>query len=398
MEGNTQQRSTAKSLSEELEEALTVAVRRTDHRVTDKTLGNAIADLSLSVFDRVGEDEVVARVKTRISEQDFSPFNVIRSMDVKGNLNQSNIKQLRSLETKGVRYKRGTILPSTHAITMCMKKIEKLADDCVSFEIIHTEQGERIRFDFAKMLDTLIKAYGLEAIGRVRSIRLAQTFDGAQLTRHWSHVMGGIKMHDRGAFCPLRRLPLYSGDFVSHQLRNWCFPMQINIGREGEQMTEYFRPMFDFCSSLAVDGFNDMLPFILATEIDMSATWKGLCRGGGAKVANYPCHCCAIHSNDLAVPNECNCGRWYTAHSDLDFKCYHHPIVTDELLASMQDEVRELEVALSKAAASTSTSQLTREDPTSNQGRKNAQFNPNSIWFHPTNTTKIHAVLSADQL
>ena len=288
------------TLSKEIEDPVHAAVKQSKHIVTSNTLSNAVADAAYSVFDGVGENELMGRAKRQFGNTFYSPFNVVRSMDVKGNINLSNINQLRNLETGGAVYKRGTILPSTAALKKCMAKIEKLGDEKVPFRIEHTEQGESIIFDYGKVLTLLIQSYGLEAIGRLRSLRIGQTFDGAQLTRHWSHVMGGIKMNDSGAFCPLRRLPLYAGDFVNAQSRNMCFPMQLSIGKEGKEMSEHFRPMFAFGEKVSQVGIAGLLPLTVLTEIDMSATWKGLCRGGGAKRMTYPCHCCQINSKDLA--------------------------------------------------------------------------------------------------
>ena len=376
------------SLSQEIEDAVHEAVKKSNHIVTSNTLSNAVADAAYSVFDGVGEGKLMGRAKRRFGETFYSPFNIVRSMDVKGNINLSNINQLRSLETEGETYKRGTLLPSTFALKECMKKIERLADEKIPFSIKQTEQGESIVFDYGKVLTLLIKSYGLEAVGRLRSLRIGQTFDGAQLTRHWSHVMGGIKMNDPAAFCPLCRLPLYAGDFVNAQSRNLCFPMQLSIGKEGKAMSEHFRPMFAFGEQVRTIGIMGLLPLTVLTEIDMSATWKGLCRGRGAKQATYPCHCCGINSKDLARQNSHSCHRWCSAHNDPDFKCYHHEMVTDEVLEAMQGEVEELAVSLEAAAEAIKTSTLTKDDPHSIKGQENAINDPNSIWFRPNNTTE----------
>ena len=146
--------------------------------------------------------------------------------------------------------------------------------------------------------------------------------------------------------------------------------------------------MFAFGEQVRTIGIMGLLPLTVLTEINMSATWKGLCRGGGAKQATYPCHCCGINSKDLARQNSRNCHRWCSAHDDPDFKCYHHEMVTDEVLEAMQGEVEELAVSLEAAAEAIKTSTLTKDDPHSIKGQENAINDPNSIWFRPNNTTE----------
>jgi hypothetical protein len=58
------------------------------------------------------------------------------------------------------------------------------------------------------------------------------------------------------------------------------------------------------------------MPLILSTPIDMSAKWKGLCKGGGRGIHTYfCCHCDATTSNDCAKPNENLCDRCAARHS-----------------------------------------------------------------------------------
>ena len=352
---------------------------------SQKKLAKAIANAAFNVMDGVAEGEILTKARQTLRNTVFSPFNIARLMDLNGGaLNLSSVELLRTLETMGEKYKRDTMLPSAASIKRVFKKVELLGDIKVPYELMHLEQGEAIKFDEEKVLVLLIKAYGLHETGKVRNLRFAQSMDGANLTKHLSHVMGGLKICDPSAICPLTKAPLFMGDFVKAQSRNLCFPWRIHMGNETGEMYNHFSSSFNFMETTRQQGIEPYLPFIISTEIDMSATWKGLKRGGGAKVATHPCHCCGIYSKDLVAIAGSPCDRWCRNHPNV--KCYHHPMVTDAVLEGMAEEVKELEDAL-KATIQTvrAESKITREDPESNHGRENAQLDCNSIWFRPTN-------------
>ena len=81
-------------------------------------------------------------------------------------------------------------------------------------------------------------------------------------------------------------------------------------------------------------------PFSVSLNADLSVVWKILCVGGAAKVHSRPCHCCAVTSADLEVPNARHCTICQTIHSDKpNWKCYHHPMLTEETLDSLEEEL-----------------------------------------------------------
>ena len=69
--------------------------------------------------------------------------------------------------------------------------VERVGQKKIPFQLQHLEQGEAIFFDEESVIVLLIQAYGLDGIGKLRAIRIAQTLDGANLTKHFTHVMGG---------------------------------------------------------------------------------------------------------------------------------------------------------------------------------------------------------------
>ena len=79
----------------------------------------------------------------------------------------------------------------------------------------------------------------------------------------------------------------------------------------------------------------------VAVNCDHSATWKGSGKGGAAKVCHYPCHCCPVHSDELARPNIVLCDRWCKQlHSERDnWKCYHKSFLTEDYYQQVCDDM-----------------------------------------------------------
>lgn len=62
---------------------------------------------------------------------------------------------------------------------------------------------------------------------------------------------------------------------------------------------------------------------------DMSASWKGLDKGGAAKIATCFCHCCDCTSDKLVIPNVNLCEiRCNKLHKDKNnWKCQHKDVL-----------------------------------------------------------------------
>ena len=215
--------------------------------------------------------------------------------------------------------------------------------------------------------------------------------------------MAGLKInHDKSAVCPLRNVPLFNGDLIKVQSRTTCFPLQIHLGKETEKMYELFAPMFNFFTKVGEEGLDGYQNFDISVECDLSATWKGLKRGGGAKVHTYPCHCCGIKSDDLHHPTAAEpCSRWCEQlHSDKEgWQCYHHAIVTDERLVAMSEEVSELEDSLANSLEKIVDTKVTMEDPTTCPG-PTSNTDLTSIWFEPKTaaTRKLYGKFLSSEL
>jgi hypothetical protein len=197
--------------------------------------------------------------------------------------------------------------------------------------------------------------------------------------------MAGLKMRNSGAICPLTNTPLISEDNLSHQSRDINFPLHLNLGKETKAKFDgEFRQLFEFFGDIHENGFDGSLPFYMACKVNLSAAWKGLMRGGGAKVHAHPCHCCAIHSDDLHHPNTERCDRFCTERGE-DKRCYHKSIITDTRIEQMKEEVDHLVQRLNQQVEQgvVEGSELTNEDPCNRDGRENARNDPSSIHFEP---------------
>jgi hypothetical protein len=102
------------------------------------------------------------------------------------------------------------------------------------------------------------------------------------------------------------------------------------------------------------------------------------------RIHAHPCHCCAIHSDDLHHPNTERCDRFCTEHGE-DKRCYHKPIITDTRIEQMKEEVDDLVQRLNQQVEQgvVEGSELTNEDPCNRDGREIARNDPSSIHFEP---------------
>ena len=121
------------------------------------------------------------------------------------------------------------------------------------------------------------------------------------------------------------------------------------MGRETKETFTEFGPLFRFLDNLTEADtlpteMTGYMPFSCMTNCDLSAQWKGLCKGGATKVHTLPCTGCATESDNLATPNSRLCMRWCYEQSavDTEWICFHKPMATPEHVDTMQSEVAEL--------------------------------------------------------
>ena len=351
--------------------------------------GKALANVSFSYREGVAQNCLINMVKRWLKVNFFSPMAYAALMDINGGaLNLKTLSLIRTLETGGKKWVRNTLTPSTHEMQEAFKLTERVGAILAPFHIDQFPQGEAIRFDYAKLISLIFSAFGIKDAALERNVAISCSIDGANLTRFLSHVMGGFKIKDRAAIDPLTKLPIFCGEASSAQSRLLCFPMHLHMGQEKkDKYTTEFGEMFDFFQRTSVPtsltGLGDWRPFNLSINADMSAIWKGLGRGGGARTNLRPCYCCAIHRDQQHIPNTKRCTRFCAGVENPNWRCYHQVMVTDDRMLQMNEEINALKAAMTYLLEIVSSSRMTREDPENCEGNETAKLDPYSIWFEP---------------
>lgn len=350
--------------------------------------------------DEVFFPHVLKLARRHLRKTIFTPFNILREMDLAGGtLSYEGIDVLRRVETSGVKRFRGSIIPSKAEIKRTARVVEWFARQYCPFDLKETNMGEAIQFDYAKTMLCITKAFHLDEIGKERSLSIASSIDGASLSKNLSIIAGGIKVNDLAARCPLtNRLLLDNPATMSAQSRNLCIPLKIMMGRETKETFKEFGTLFKFIDDIsdeitmpgAMEGFK---AFRSMTNCDLSAQWKGLCKGGAAKVHTLPCTCCATESNSLSTPNSTKCNRWcHEKSDDADWMCFHKPMGTPERVESMRAEVNELVGRLEGALEDImNESKITRYDVEINTPSEKSTRDPFSIHYCPMNEKELQS-------
>ena len=300
-------------------------------------------------------DCLVRVVQRHLRKTIFTPFNILKEMDMAGGkLNYAGVEVLRTVECGGRPTKKHTMIPSTSAIQRCAAYIEQFADYVVPFHPIKNPKdgSEGFYFRAADVFVAILKAANmLDGEAKRRAIQFAQSLDGATLSKHLSHVLGGLKFNDKNS--PLKA-----------QSRDMVFPLVCVIGRENKALV---RGLFSRMIREIQEAANKVLPTMYAimalkviTNCDMSVEWKLSGKGGAAKNATYPCAKCTVKSGALHTeagkPSQC---KWclhqdYLAH-DKGTICYHAPMCTPKHMKKMNDQVKTFEDAMPKIAEDIST-------------------------------------------
>eukprot|EP00978_Attheya_sp_CCMP212_P047202 scaffold421260_cov49-Attheya_sp.AAC.1 len=336
------------TFKQEVTELVEGFIKKKYKRMGRKRIRKLLASAFFNLHDGVAQTEILTLARKEIRRTTFSAWRILRAMDLNGGtLNYAGIEVLRSLETNNEKYYHSSMIPSTKELQRVAKQVELFGEKHAPFERVHKPTGEGIKFDVEKLLPTILKTYGLEEIAKVRPIVMAQSLDGTDVTKNFGCILGGFKPKDKCTRCPITNKLIFATDPKDStvQSRNNCIISSCYVGRETNQTWEYFRTNFEFmerCQKPETNPFAHLgyKPFIVCTECDMSATWHDLCCGGAAKIAKTPCHCCAILSDNLHVPNATTCSRWCAEQAVLDpsWKCYHHPFLSE---AQIEEELRE---------------------------------------------------------
>jgi uncharacterized protein len=302
------------------------------------------------------KQKMIEKVREYYRNNIFSPSKLLKAMDMAGGqLSMQGISVLRNIESAGIKFYHSSILPSSGKIKRTCQIVDEYASRIVPFKEGTLETGgEYAKFDPVNVMNLMIKAYNLNEVAKYRSIKINQAIDAALITTNMHHTTYGLKMIDKAAYDPVTKRLIYaSTDSSTLQSRNNCFPLMIVLRRETKELLQEFTPIMKEVHNQSVSGpYNFLSPYFpikTAFDSDMSATWKLCGKGGAMKRELYPCHCCAIHDSNIALPNHENCSRWCNElHADdPNWKCYHHELLDERNVEKLRVTLQTLSTEIS---------------------------------------------------
>jgi hypothetical protein len=356
-----------------------------------KRVGRQLAVALWTFREGVAQAQCTRNVVTLLRATTFHPFNVLRVMDFNGGtLNYAGLAVLRSCETgqQGKHARLPTIIPCEASLKRMAAVVERFGDNLCPYEMSTTVDGEMFKFNLELTVPLILKSHGLEKAGRLRSIQVAQSIDGASYTKHVGLVAAGMKVNDNSARDPITKKPLIMADpnKCTMQSRNNCFPLFIRIGKETQQSFLDFSPLFGFFDACTDEVINPLSPAYKCLEVltncDMAATFRGTCRGGGAKVKKMPCYCCAIHDDELVLPNQFLCVRFCQGvhDSDPNWKCYHRGMDDENNLDRWMEELEYLKESMHVDMEAIESSKIkSKPSPNGDSDSKSIYFEPKSV-------------------
>ena len=275
------------------------------------------------------QDIFVSKANKHLRATCFSGQKIQKKIDLSApRLNLEAAKCMTEIQTEKDpmnkdRYSHKCAIVSSATIQCAGKKVNQRAQrsDQIPYRFVKGKTSDAFYFNAIKMLKFLFKAHGLDELAKTCRIEVALTFDAAQLTKYLCQVMAGIKLVDPRTRCPITGVLLLLPTDPNAKFQSVfnCWPFRICIGKETDALLEeHFKQLFQLFHNLSQPNqqiIPEWMPLILSTPIDMSAKWKGLCKGGGRGIHTYFCCHCATTSNDCATPNENLCDRCAARHS-----------------------------------------------------------------------------------
>jgi FtsZ-binding cell division protein ZapB len=164
---------------------------------------NAASAVAKAIFhpsfvDGIVLPEVIKLSKTWLRKNVFTPSAILKQMDIRGGtLNYEGLTVLNDVETASEGVGRmGRVLPSPSSLQRVAQKLEKAGETLCPFELISTDFGEGIEFNYAKTTRLVIDAFGLSDIGKDRPMNISASIDAAKLTKSITHTSAGLKTTD----------------------------------------------------------------------------------------------------------------------------------------------------------------------------------------------------------
>jgi hypothetical protein len=300
------------------------------------------------LYDGQFRQSMTTLVKKSLKEERFHPANVLKEMDRKGGvLSYEGVEVLRTVEG-AQKHSHDTIIPSTSSLQRCAVMVEAYGESIVGkLKVEHTPHGECVSLDPVEVIAYAYSSFGIEPFAKECRSPLAVSIDTAMLSANHYGSLAGFKIQDPNATNPWDGLPLKKMQSV-----DTIIPTRLLAAKETKESFKTFQPFFEQTMALGEDDVDvnplrarGYKPFNLAVDCDMSAAFKGVCKGGNLKNSRFGCHMCAIEKEKLADANpaglcETFCEELHA--DDPNWKCYHYPILTKERVAEAQDCWNEL--------------------------------------------------------
>lgn len=369
--------------------------------VTSKRARRSLArEVATCLIDSAGADPFLDVFREAVLEQSkkwfrrnvFTAERILRAMDMAGGqLSMEGLEVLRTIETDNKKWVRATIIPCSSDIQRCAITVEAYAKSKCPYEHGYLASGGKfVRFCPKQVVKHALESFRLTDAAKQRNVSIAQSFDGANLTKKLCHTTYGIKVTDRQAISPFTNRPIFaSAEECSVQSRNHNLPIMIVMRNETKEIVQGFQETMKVVSAFGTDESTlgaEFKPLKMAFNSDLSAGWKIRGIGGAAKRENMPCHCCAILSDDLAAPNNVQCSKFCRElHTEREgWKCYHQPFLSEEYTSTLEDDLNSMQSVIGELLPNMDrlykeTKVHTREDPryTNNTNTKD----PLSIHF-----------------
>jgi hypothetical protein len=126
--------------------------------------------------------------------------------------------------------------PSASAVSRSRALLDKYGSEIVGYSSRMTRYGEVYYVNFEPALRLLLKACNLHDLAKTTSVKVALTFDGADLFKGRTHVSTGIKVTDPRGIHPIMKQPFMVSSaeerddddaYVKIQSREVCCAMII---------------------------------------------------------------------------------------------------------------------------------------------------------------------------
>jgi hypothetical protein len=160
--------------------------------------------------------------------------------------------------------------------------------------------GKSIQFCEARTLLLACDMYGITEKAKRTRVSISESIDASQITKNLHVITAGFKMQDVDAINPIMGKALcVDGIYDNDQSRDDIFPVQLLMAKETKESYQALRGFFELFAlagdkSKMRDGtpyfwqaLDDFEEIELTATMDLSASWKGLQKGGACKQCRF---------------------------------------------------------------------------------------------------------------